>query len=257
VLLQAARLHLDHLDNRRAADSLLLDLTQRFPSAPAADDAALERGRIALLQGRLDDASLMFAGLEERLRVGDLAERARLERALVHFYRGEFASALTLVEILSDNTSDDTANDAIALTLLLTENESSDSLNMPLRRFASVRLLHRQGFHDAALDSLEALAQDAPQHALADEILMLRADALRALDRPAQAADALARLVDDHPDSYLADRALVALADVHALTGAYEAAREALTRLLTDYPASLYAERARTRIRELRGDAPS
>lgn len=256
VLLQAARLQLDHLDDPPAADSLLTLLTARYPNAPAADDAAFERGRIAILDGRLDDASLAFAGLEDRLRVGDLAERARLERAQIHFYRGEFESALTLAEILTDNTSNDTANDAIALTLLLTENEGPDSLNTPLRRFSSASLLARQGQRLASLDALDAISADFPTHALVDEMAMLRADALRGLNRMDEAAAVLASLVADTPNSYLADRAVLALADVQLAQGDKDAALVTLARLLTDYPGSLLVPDVRQRIRRIRGDAP-
>ncbi len=257
VLLQSARLRLDHLDDAAGADSLLTLLTTRFPSAPAADDALFERGRIAILGGKLDDASLAFAGLEDRLRVGDLAERARLERARIHFYRGEFESALTLAEILTDNTSNDTANDAIALTLLLTENEGPDSLNTPLRRFSGASLLARQGRLVASLNALDALSADFPKHALYDEMAMLRADALRDLDRGDEAATVLASLVDSTPGSYLADRALLELADLHVARGDEDAALVTLARLLSEYPGSLLVPDVRTRVRRIRGDSPS
>ncbi len=257
VLLQSARLRLDHLDDAQGADSLLGLLTARYASSPAADDAAFERGRIAILDGRLDDASLGFAGLEDRLRVGDLAERARLERAQIHFYRGEFESALTLAEILTDNTSNDTANDAIALTLLLTENEGPDSLNTPLRRFSRASLLARQGQRLASLDVLDAISTEFPTHALVDEMAMLRSDALRGLDRMDEAAAVLAALVDTSPESYLADRALLDLADLQLAQGQRDAALLTLARVLSDYPGSLLVPDVRQRIRRIRGDAPS
>mgnify|MGYP001826815395 CR=1 FL=1 len=58
-----------------------------------------------MTRDHLDDARLTFERLEDDLRIGEQAERARLQIALIHFYRGEFAAATTLLEAMEENTS--------------------------------------------------------------------------------------------------------------------------------------------------------
>ncbi len=252
------RLYLDVFHDPAKAEPLLRQVAQNYAGSAAGEEAAYDLGRAAVLRGDLSDADLAFAQLEETLRVGDLAERTRYERALLHLYRGEFESAKTLVEILNDNTSTDTANDAIGLTVLLIENGGPDSLSTPLQRYARALLLVRQRHHAAALDTLDALLRDFPRHNLADETTFLRAQALREVGRTDEAAALLDGFGAQFPISYLADRSLLELADIqeHDLhDGA--AALETLTRLLATYPGSLLLPDVRRRVRHLRGDVES
>ncbi len=249
------RLELDVFHDPDAAEPLLRGVAERYANTPAGEEAAFDLGRAAILRGDLDAATIAFSTLEERLRVGDLAERTRYERALLHVYRGEFDAAQTLVEILNDNTSTDTANDAIGLTVLLIENRGPDSLSTPLQRYARAQLLLRQRHTAAALDTLDAILTAYPQHNLADEATFLRAEALAQAGRAAEAAALLEAFPTRFPQSYLADRSLLTLATIqeHDLDDS-DAALVTLTRLLTDYPGSLLLPEARQRIRHLRGD---
>lgn len=256
VLRRIGRIELDVFRDPDAAEPILRDVARRFAATPPGEEAAFDLGRVAVLRGDLDAAAVAFSSLEEQLRVGDLAERTRYERALLHVYRGEFEAAQTLADILNDNTSTDTANDAIELTVLLIENQGPDSLSTPLRRYATARLLLRQHQPQAALDTLDAVLADYPGHNLADEATFLRADALRQSGDATGAATVLAEFAARFPQSYLADRSLLELADVqqHDLDDP-DTARATLTRLLTDFPGSLLAPDARRRVRLLRGDA--
>ena len=249
------RLELDVFHDPDRAEPLLRTVATQYAGSVAGEEAAYDLGRAALLRGDLDEAAVAFSALEEKLRVGDLAEKTRYERALLHVYRGEFDAAQTLVEILNDNTSTDTANDAIALTVLLIENRGPDSLSTPLQRYARARLLLRRHHAEAALDTLDAVLAAYPEHNLADEATFLRAEALREAGRAADAAEVLKDFALRFPESYLADRSLLVLAEVqeHEL-GDTPAALATLNRLLATYPGTLLAPDARRRIRLLRGD---
>ncbi len=252
---RTGRLELDVFHDAAAAEPLLREVATRYAQTEAGEEAAYDLGRAALMRGDLDAALIAFSALEEKLRVGDLAERARYERALIDVYRGDFDAAQTLVDILNDNTSTDTANDAIELTVLLIENRGPDSLSTPLRHYARARLLLRQHHAAAALDTLDALLAAFPGHNIADEATMLRAQALREAGRVDEAAAALAAFAGQFPQSYLADRSLLELADIEEYDRRDPAAALAtLTRLLTDYPGSLFTADVRQRVRRLRGD---
>lgn len=238
-----------------AAEATLQQVVTRYPDTPAADQAAFDLGRLAVLRGSLEEGRLRLTRLVDRLRTGELAEQTRYELALLHFYKGEFDAAQTLAEVMDVNTSTDVANDAIELKVLLMENRGPDSLDTPLRAYASAELLLRQRQPLAALDTLDALLARAGDHRIADETRFLRADALRAAGRYDAAYQAFAELPLLHPKSFLADRSLFTAAEIqerHLLDA--EGALATYTRLLDTYPGSLLATEARQRIRRLRGD---
>ena len=256
VLLDMAQMKKDVYFELEEAKSFFQRIVERFPGHPAAHDARHALGALAVSQGRLDEAHLIFERLIEELRIGEQAERARLETALIHFYRGEFESALTIVGAMEENTSTDVANDAIELKVLLFENTGPDSLQTPLRDFARARLLVRQRRLDEADAILSQIRERFGSHSLSDDADYLRAIILRDRGKYKEAAAALAEIPLLYPRSFLADRSLFEAARINdEELGQPEEALELYNRILTDYPGSLLLIQVRSRIRMLRGDA--
>jgi tetratricopeptide (TPR) repeat protein len=250
-----AHVLLDRFFDLDGARRVLEDLASRHPGSPAASRAAFDLGRIELLGGDLGIAQLRFSRLAENLRTGELAEAARYELALIHFYRAEFDAALALTESMKDNTAADVSNDAISLKILLIENRGPDSLDTPLRGYARVRLLERQRRPVEALALVDSLLDATGDHPLIDDIRFGRAGLLGQAGRAEEAAVAYAEIPLAHPDSPLADRSLFAAGDLYErVLGRSEAAVSAYTTLLESYPGSLLATEARARIRLIRGD---
>lgn len=255
VLRRIGRLQQDVFFNLGEADATLNEVTTRYPNSPAAHQAHYDLGRIALVRGNLEEARLIFSRLVEELRIGDLAERARYEQALIHFYRGEFDAAQTLVSVIDENTSTDVSNDAIELKMLLFENMGPDSLSMPLQAYAQASLLYRQRRTSEVIQVLDRLLQEQAFHPLGDETRFLRATALRDAGEAQEAFTAFFELPLAHPDSPLVDRSLYQAGEIKEFElNDPEGALEIYTRLLTDYPGSLLVPDVRIRIRSLRGD---
>ncbi len=255
VLLDMARIQQAAFFNLKDAHALYTDLVRRFPTHPATVEARFELGEIDLMRDRLDAARLTFQRLEDELRIGEQAERARFEIALIHFYRGEFESARTLLEAMEENTSTETANDAIELKVLLMESKGPDSLNTPLRRFAEAGLRLRQRRLDEAEALLKVLNEESGMHALNDDAHFLNAQIKVERGLYEDAAAVFGEIPLQYPSSYLADRSLFEAARVNEeLLGNTERALELYSRLISEYPGSLLLSEARARYRELRGD---
>lgn len=255
VLLDMAQIKSDVFFELEESKELFEQIVARYPGHPAAHEARYALGTLAISQGRLDDANLVFRRLEEELRIGEQAERARLEIALVHFYRGEFEAALTLLEAMEENTSMDVANDAIELKVLLFENKGPDSLATPLREYAAARLLVRQRRLAEADSVLRSIREQYGGHALIDDADFLRAVILRERGEYTAAATAFGEIPLVYENSFLADRSLYEAAQIYEEDlGEPERALELYSRILTDYPASLLLIDVRSRIRLLRGD---
>ena len=237
------------------AESTLKEVIDKFPSSVAYQEANYDMGRIAVLRGDLPKARLIFSRLEEELRIGELAERARYELALIHFYQGEFDAAYTLTQVMNENTSTDIANDAIELKVLLFENKGPDSLNVPLNIYSQAALAARQRLHSQALSSLDSLMVQFGNHPLMDDARFLKASTLRDIGRSEDALAAYLEFPLIHPESFFVDQSLFNAAQMYEYElGKEDLAIDTYTRLLTEYPGSLLIPQARERIRILRGD---
>ena len=251
VLQKLGRLQQDVFLQLNEAGLTLREVVNRYPESEAADEARHDLGRLALMRNDLSAARLAFSRLVERLRTGDLAERARYELALLRFYQGEFETAMAQIRSTNTNTSTDVANDAIELKVLILQNKGPDSLNTPLRHFAEARLQKRQRRFDQALATIDTLLTTHGQHALADEARFLRASVLREQGRSDAAVTAFAEIPAMFPRSPLADRSLFEVAQLQEALGKPASALATYTKILEDYPSSLLAADARERIRAL------
>jgi outer membrane protein assembly factor BamD (BamD/ComL family) len=253
ALRTAARLARDVLGDPVESERLLRAAAAR-PALTAGEAAAirLDLARLALSAGSLAEARALFTAVEETERIGDAAEAARLELAYLDFYAGDTAGALARAEAMDANTGADVANDALLLRLLLTENVDADSSTVQLAAYARAALKLRQGRPADALIAVDSLLAAAARHPVADDADFLRALALRAAGRTAEALDALAEFPERHQESYLAERARFLAAEVHERDARDPAAaRAAYEDFLTRHPRSLLAPEARTRLRRL------
>ncbi len=238
-----------------AAETVLNEVRSRFGATAAAFLARFNLGQIAIQRGDLTEARLILSRLEEDLQIGELAERARYEIALIDTYTGRFETALAIVSALDANTSTDIANDAIGMKVLLRENKGPDSLNTPLHLYTTAKLRQRQVLMPEALDLIDSLLSAYPGHALADEANFERGVVLRDLGRFEEALTLFLGFRDQFPMSYLVDRSLFLAAetmdrDLRDTAGALETYQT----LLADFPGSMLGPQVRARIRRLRGD---
>ena len=255
ALKRIGRLQQDVFFNLGDAESTLREVLIDYSSSLAANEADYDLGRIAVMRGELEKARIIFSRLEERLRIGELAEKARFQLALIHFYRGEFDASLTLSQVMNENTSTDIANDAIELKVLLFENKGPDSLNSALQMYANASLSKRQRSFNSAIATLDSLILQFGAHPLADDARFLKASTLRETGRIEESLAAFLEFPLIHPQSFLVDRSLFTAAEIYEYElGEDERAAETYTQILTQYPGSLLANKARDRIRIIRGD---
>ncbi|NNF04994.1 MAG: tetratricopeptide repeat protein, partial [Rhodothermales bacterium] len=255
VLRRIGRLQQDVFHNYDEAEAVLAEVIGRYPSTDAANEAAFDMGRLAIMENRIGDARIRFSRLLTRLRTGELADRARYELALLHFYTGQFDVALGQTAAMQENTSTDVANDAIELKVLIIENRGPDSLDTPLTRFARARLVERQRDHEEALHLINDFLSDHGEHPLVDDARFMRAGLEARLGRYADAVQTYLEIPLMHPQTFLGDRSIFRAAMVTAdRIGDTTRAAELLERVLTEYPGSLLLDDARTEMRRLRGE---
>ena len=215
----------------------------------------LTLGDIYAFEGLIWDASLLFSQIVLDFGDDPLGHEAKFRNARVSYYGGDFGWAQSQLNALKASTSKLISNDAIELSLLISDNFNLDTLTEPMEMYARADLLRMQRKFGLARQTLDSLATKHPGHALGDEILMMSADMFVQQGQLDTALVLYNDIVSLHFDDITADDALFKLADLtHNTLGNLEEAQALYEKLLFDFPGSLHAVEARKRYRALRGD---
>src|SRR5690606_21283346 len=171
-------------------------------------EAKLQLGDYYILDGKIWDASLIYSQVDKDFREDHLGEEARFRNAKLAYYRGDFKWAQTQLSVLKASTSELIANDALYLSVLITENIPPDSNLIPLERFAYADLLLFQNKDSEAASLLDSISRAFPEHPLKDDILMLHSQiAVKHKDYP-KALNYLKEVFEKYDKDVLADDAL-------------------------------------------------
>ncbi|MCB0792917.1 MAG: tetratricopeptide repeat protein [Flavobacteriales bacterium] len=251
-----AHLQAYYLNDLPAATDLLqtaIDLPGLGSETQA--ELKLELGDVYLFSGDVWDASLLYSQVDLDFKYDPLGHEARLRNAKVSFYTGDFLWCKAQLDVLKASTSKLIANDAMELSLLISDNIGLDSNSVPLQHFAQAELLIFQHRYDTALVVLDSLDKEFPMGSLGDDILYQRYRIAKARHQFTEAADHLQRIVELYPLDILVDNALYDLGRLYEEDiGDPVKAQETYQKLLFDHPGSIFVPEARARFRHLRGD---
>ena len=211
-----------------------------------------ELADLYVYSGDLWEAVISYSQVVESNKSTQLGDDVKLKRAKLGYYMGNFKWAKAQLDVLRASTSKLIANDAMDLSLFISENLESDSLAAPLKIFAHSDLqLFRNNFPEAlaALDSVQNLY---PDNSLIDDVDFRKAGIFQKKGKYAEAAVLLESIVKDHSWELLADNALFQLATIcQYKLNRKEDAMKFYKKMLTDYPGSVYVVDSRTEYRKL------
>jgi len=257
LIKNAARLKAYYLNDVEGARSLLEEaLTMPGMSAKERAEVKLELGDLHILQNDIWEASLYYSQVDLDFKYDVLGHDARFRNSRVSYYAGDFLWCQAQLDVLKASTSKLIANDAMELSLLITDNLGLDSNATPLSAFARAELLIFQHQFDAAQNLLDTLEVAFPMHALADDVLFQRYRIEYAQANYDSAATHLTELLDLYGLDMLADNALWSLGTMYE--DKKHDKEKALTyyeTLLFDHPGSIFVIEARKRFRAIRGES--
>src|SRR5690606_30670343 len=101
----------------------------------------LRLGDYYVMDRRVWDASLTYSQVDKAFREDLIGEEARFRNARLAYFRGDFGWAEGQLTVLKGSTSELIANDAMALSIQIMENQTPDSNDLPLQRFARADLM--------------------------------------------------------------------------------------------------------------------
>lgn len=215
----------------------------------------LQLGDIYTFTGKFNQALIIYTQVQNDLKNHPLAETARYKIAQTSYYKGDFEWANSQLKVLKKGTTKLIANDAIDLSLLLSDNMAQDSTQIALRQFAKADLLAYQERNSEAIDTLTVLLQQHKGHAIEDETLYKQAILFEKTNNFEKAAHNYLQLIDTHPDDLLTDDALFRVAVLYdEKLMEPEKAKLYFEKIVLEHPSSYYLITARKRFRELRGD---
>lgn len=254
-----AHLKAFYLNDKDKAISLLQEAVKMANIKP--EDRArckLELADVYVMYGAVWDASLLYSQVEKDFKHDRLGEMAKFKNAKISFYTGDFNWAKAQLDVLKASTSKLIANDAMRLSLLITDNTIVDTNKTPLMMFARADLLLYRNETARAVELLDSIKSEFPGHSLADEILFKRYEIEKRQQNFKKAAEYLNELVQGYPYDILADDALYELARMNEYQfNDKEKALELYKQLLLNFPGSLYADDARKHLRNLRKEQQS
>jgi tetratricopeptide (TPR) repeat protein len=237
-----------------------IDILQKAIAIPnlEGDDRAeckLELGDILLFKGEVWDASLLYSQVDKAYSNDPIGHEAKFRNARLSYYIGEFGWAKAQLDVLKAATSKLIANDAMELSLLISDNMDPDSTYTGLRYYARADLLAYQNKDNEALKTLDSVSMLGLSHPLDDEVLYKKAE-IYIKDKDYKIADSLlALVVSKYPYDILADNALYKRARLQQeVFKDKDSAMKLYEELMLDYPGSLFTTEARKRFRSLRGD---
>lgn len=215
----------------------------------------LDLGDMNLLVGNIWDASLLYSQVEKDFKYDVVGQGAKFRNAKLSYYASDFKWAKAQCDVLKGATTKTIANDALDLSLIITDAIGVDTNDAPLSMFASAELLVLQHQYEKALNRLDSINSIFSEHTLGDDIYYKKAEIFKRTNRYAEAAKMYENILEFYPTDLYGDDALFKEAELYErYLNDKEKAKQLYQDVLTKYPGSIYVVDARKRYRDLRGD---
>ena len=235
------------------AKTLLNNVLEMNLSPKNKAELKMKLADIYLLTDEVWEATLLYSQIEKALKNEPIAHEARFKNAQLRYFIGEFEWANAALNILKSATSKLVANDAMTLSLTISDNLEYDTIG--LKRLAKADFYIYQRKYSLANQMLDSVVMYNPNEVSLPSAFYRKAKIAVNEGDFARADSLFKRVYEGYADSYIADEALVedALLLENQLNRK-EDAMECYARLFDYYTASVYVAQARKSYRRLRDE---
>jgi len=244
-----------YLNNLEKAVSLLeecISITVSEEELQA--NCKLELADILLMQGDPWEAILLYSQVEKDFKENPIGHEAKFRRARISYFQGEFDWAQAQLDVLKASTSKLIANNAMDLSLLITDNTGLDTSAQAMQMYARADFLAFQKKWEASTKTLDSLLLNFSGHTLSDEVIYKKGQISMQIKNYNEAIIYFQEVAENYSYDILADDALYQWAK---LTEEYlkdnEKALMLYEQILLEHNGSIYTSEARKRFRILRG----
>ena len=218
-------------------------------------NAKLKLANILVLEDKIWEASLMYLQLEKQFKDDQLGHLAKFKNAQVYYFSGEYDWCQAQLKVLKASTSKLIANDALELSVLISDNYNMDTSEVAMKLFSYADMLSYQQQFSKANILYDSVLNNFKNHSLNDEIIFRKAKIDLKKHNYLKAIEYFKLLVDNYPNSILLDNSLFLIASIYEeKIKDFEQAKKYYKTILFDHKGSLYAAESRKRFRKLAGN---
>ncbi len=213
---------------------------------------------IYLISGEIWEASLLYSQVEKDFKYEAIGQEAKFRNAKLSFYAGDFAWAKSQADVLKGATTKLISNDALDLSLIISDAIAVDTNEAPLKLFACADLMIRQHKYEEAIIKMDSINLLYSSNTLGDDIYFKKAQIYMIQKKYKDVESMYKNILEYYPNELYADDAQFKLGELYEYyLSDKEKAKQIYQELLLNFSGSTYAVDARMRYRELRGDAPT
>ncbi len=244
-------------DKKQEAIDFLKDLLKRERlSRFQSSRVKMKIADVLVLDQKFNQALIYYTQVQNALKNNFLAQDARFKVAKTSYYKGDFAWAQTQLDVLKSSTSQLIANDAMELSLIISDNSLEDSTQTALKIFARADLLAFQNKNEDAIAEYQKILTQHRGEKIEDETFLRQAKLFEKEKQFEKAKINYLKIIEFYKDDILADDAYYWLAELYSNElGEPEKAKELYEKIIFNHAASIYFVTARKKYRTLRGDA--
>ncbi|MFK5889423.1 MAG: tetratricopeptide repeat protein [Flavobacteriaceae bacterium] len=214
----------------------------------------LQLADVYVFSNQLNKALISYSQVKTSNKNSVLAQKATFKIAQTSYFKGDFKWAQTQLKVLKSETSQLIANDALKLSLLISNNDKEGKPEA-LKLLAKAELLTIQNKDLEALDSLQVISTKFNKYTVAFYALFKQAEIYEKQKSFDKAEQDYLKILALDKNNILADDACFKLAKLYQnkLNDTNKAAAY-YEKIIFDYPASIYLVEARKIYRTLKPD---
>ncbi|MFL0083821.1 tetratricopeptide repeat protein [Tenacibaculum maritimum] len=236
---------------KQVLEEAMLFTTSKFQEA----QLKIKLGDILVFTEQFNKALLYFTQVQTKLKGHTLAQKARFKVAQTSYFKNDFKWAMAQLKVLKSSSSQLIANDATELFLIISDNQSKDSIPSGLKRYAKADLLAFQNKNEDAIIVLNDVIIAFKGQPIEDEALFKQAKLFIEEAKFDSAIANLENIIRLKVDGILVDDSLYELAELYRTKlNQPEKASEYYQKIIFDHQSSIYLVDARKKYRKLRGE---
>ncbi len=215
----------------------------------------MELADILVIDEKFNRALIYYTQIQDKIKSDVLAQEARFKVARTSYFKGDFPWSQVQLDVLKKSSSQLIANDALQLSLMISDNSLEDTLQTALKKFARADLLALQTKDQEAITQLEDIILNHKGESIEDEALLKQGELYVKTKQYAKAEANYKKLIELFSEDILADDAHYSLAKLYENQLAQpEKAKQLYEQIIFTYEDSIFFTEARMRFRMLRGD---
>ncbi|MGE5806979.1 MAG: tetratricopeptide repeat protein [Ignavibacteria bacterium] len=233
------------------AEEYFIKIVEESPASSFSVSSYQKLGAIELKRGNLENAELNFMKVSLNAKASrEQRNSAKYNLARTYFFQADFVKSKSMLEGILDDLKDNSANDAIQLSLILNP-KMNDSSNLVL--FSQAEFSAEQNKFGEAAEKYKTISENQRAFILKDFSRIREAEMEIAMDNYDKSISLLTGIADETVKNIYADKALYLIGRIYQFgINNVPKAVEIYEKLLAKFPDSLYLDEAREEIKKLR-----